>query len=60
MHPIISVTSEAEALPTGESDKDLEILFRFTELRRLSQIVFVGTGGTQGTRAFPGDILESR
>ncbi|MFA6687915.1 MAG: outer membrane protein assembly factor BamA [Sphaerochaetaceae bacterium] len=36
---------EAEALPTGESDKDLEILFRFTELPQVSQIVFVGQAG---------------
>lgn len=36
---------EAEALPGGESNTQLEILFRFSELPQVSEIVFTGQNG---------------
>ncbi len=45
---------EAEALPTGESKTELQILFRFYELPQVSQIVFVGNTGVKER-----DLLKS-
>ncbi len=36
---------EAEALPTGESGRELEILFRFSELPQVAEILFIGQNG---------------